>query len=318
MFKYIKLVIRKFFLHNATKNLYKKLRVFYIKSLILLNDTTFTKFKIRMNTGIRLNLKEPKMFIEKLNWLKLNYRNPMQTECTDKYKVRNYVSKFGYQDILPPLIGSYESFDQIDLNELPTKVFLKTNHTSGINQVIEKNKTNIAKVKSKFDKALKDNYFKYSREWNYKNIKPKILVEEYLDMNKYVDYKFFVFNGKVEFFAIIKDINDENGNQSLNSKFNLYNRDLTKSNIDVERQSFNDENMRFSEYTSEMITISEKLAKQFPFCRVDFLVSDTNIIFGEMTFHPNGGEMVLYPLENEHKYGEKIKLDNIPSSFIKS
>lgn len=318
MIRNIKIALRNILLRESTKGLYKKIRSTVIKGMVVLNDTQFTKLKIRLNTGINLDLKNPKMFIEKINWLKLNYRNPLQTEYTDKFKVRNHVSSHGYGHILPPLLGVYDSFDQMNLNELPKKVFLKTNHTSGVNQIVEKENTNIKKTKNKFDKALKDNYFKYSREWNYKNIEPKILVEEYLDMNEFVDYKFFVFNGNVEFFAIIKDINDEKGNQSLNSKFNLYNKDLSKSSIDVKRQTFEDSNMKFSVFISEMINLSEKLAEQFPFCRVDFLVSNKEFIFGEMTFHPNGGEMVLYPLKNESIYGEKIDLKSIPKIFVKS
>lgn len=95
----------------------------------------------------------------------------------------------------------------------------------------------------------------------------------------------------------------------LNSKFNLYNKDLSKSSIDVKRQTFEDSNMKFSVFISEMINLSEKLAEQFPFCRVDFLVSNKEFIFGEM---------VLYPLKNESIYGEKIDLKSIPKIFVKS
>ena len=136
-------------------------------------------------------------------------------------------------------------------------------------------------------------------------------------MDEFSDYKFFVFDGKVEFFGIIKGINDENGNQSLDSRFNLYDTNLKPLDVDVKRKKFNDSHFEFSKHISEMINISEDLAEPFPFCRVDFLVSKEEFLFGEMTFHPNGGEMVLYPMKNEYYYGNKINLDDISESFLK-
>ncbi|MBO1214458.1 hypothetical protein J3T78_14055 [Staphylococcus nepalensis] len=313
----IKLMLRKIFLRNSTKEFYKKLRCLKIYLMSKLKDETYVKFNVRLNTGIKLNLNNPKMHIEKINWLKLNYRNPLQTEYTDKYKMRKHLINKGYSNILPSLIGVYKSFDEINFDQLPNKVFLKTNHTSGINQAIISGKTNMSKVKEKFEKALVKNYYDISREWNYKNIEPRIIVEPFLDMDKYVDYKFFVFNGKVEFFAIIKGINDDNGNQSLDSQFNLYDVNLNPLQVGVKRKSFDDKHFNFSNNIDEMIVISEDLANPFPFCRVDFLVCNQEYFFGEMTFHPNGGEMVLHPMYNEYYYGDKIKLENISDGFIK-
>lgn len=87
--------------------------------------------------------------------------------------------------------------------------------------------------------------------------------------------------------------------------------------VDVKRKKFNDSHFEFSNHISEMINISEDLAEPFSFCRVDFLVSKEEFLFGEMTFHPNGGEMVLYPMKNEYYYGNKINLDDISESFLK-
>lgn len=109
-------------------------------------------------------------------------------------------------------------------------------------------------------------------------------------MDEFSDYKFFVFDGKVEFFAIIKGINYENGNQSLDSRFNLYDTNLKPLDVDVKRKKFNDSHFEFSKHINEMINISEDLAEPFPFCRVDFLVSKEEFLFGEMTFHPNSGK----------------------------
>ncbi|WP_238989597.1 ATP-grasp fold amidoligase family protein [Staphylococcus sp. MI 10-1553] len=315
--KNFKIIIRNIFLRERTKTLYRKLSKLKSIMMLPLNDEQFTKINIRMNSGIKLELKKPERFIDKINWLKLNYRNPLQTEYTDKYLMRNHLINHGYNHLLPPLIGVFESFDDIDFNQMPEKVFLKTNHTSGVNQLVEKGKTDLHKVKSRFNRALKDNYYKYSREWNYKNIHPKILVEEYLSDDKLVDYKFFVFGGKVEFFGVIKNIIDKEGRASLNSQINLYEKTLKKSDIDINRTGFDDSDFELSQYVTEMIEVAETLASPFPFCRVDFLVGQNKLYFGEMTFHPNGGQLVLNPIDNEIKYGQKIDLTRIPRNHLK-
>ncbi|EGQ1662080.1 hypothetical protein KND94_000979 [Staphylococcus pseudintermedius] len=317
MVKKIKEIIRSIFLREKTKTLYRRLSK--VKSIMMLplNDEQFTRFNIGINTGIKLNLDNPERFIDKVNWLKLNYRNPLQTEYTDKFLMRKHLAKKGYGHLLSPLLGAFKSFDDIDFDKMPDKVFLKTNHTSGVNQLVEKGKTDFHQVKNKFDKALKDNYYKYSREWNYKNISPKILVESYLDFEDIVDYKFFVFGGKVEFFGVIKNINDNKGQSSLNSQINLYDKSLKKSRININRNGFDDSDFELSEYVSEMIEVAEVLASPFPFCRVDFLVSNDKLYFGEMTFHPNGGQLVLNPLDNEIKYGQKIDLTRISEDHLK-
>lgn len=313
----IKIAIRSLLLRESTKNVYKNLRKAKIFLFSVLPDELYVKLNIYLNTGLILNLKNPQMHVEKVNWLKLNYRNSLQTEYTDKYLVRSHLKKKNYENFLPNLIGVYDKFEHINLDLLPEKVFLKTNHMSGVNQVLEKSKTNINKTKSRFNKALNSNYYKNSREWNYLNISPKILVEEYLDMSKYLDYKFFVFDGKAEFFAVIKEVNDEYGNQSIKNKFNLYDMKQKPLNVDVKREKFDDTNFKFSEFIPEMKKMAENLANPFPFCRVDFLVSKNKFLFGEITFHPNGGEMVMYPLKNEYFYGNKIDLNKIHKEHIK-
>lgn len=298
-------------------HVYKRMRNIKVNLMRILSDEQFVKLNVYLNTGIKLNLNNPEMYVEKMNWLKLYYRNPLQTSYTDKYQIRTNLKAKGYEHILPPLIDVFHRFDDINFAKMPSKVFVKTNHTSGVNQVIERSSTDLVKAQQRFNKSLKQNYYDFSREWNYKNIEPKLLVEQYLDMSQYLDYKFFVFNGKVEFFAVIKDINDANGEQSLDSRFNLYDTDLKPLEVDVKRERFDDKNFEFSQFIEEMITIAEDLASPFPFVRVDFLVSQTDLIFGEMTFHPNGGELVFYPIDKDYEYGKKISLDDIPNEFIK-
>lgn len=281
-----------------------------------LSDKEYIIKRAEESTGITLNINNPKMLIEKVLWLKYHYKNPLMTICTDKYEVKKFVEEKGYSNIIMKNYGVFEKFEDIDFSILPKKVFIKSTHTSGVNQVFEQKKTNYNRTKKRFNKSLNTNYFYKSREWNYKNIEPRLLVEPYLDMDKYLDYKFFALNGKIEYFAIVKDINDKKGLQSTNTKFNLYYPNLKPFDGDVGRPKFDDTQFTFSEYINTMIKISEDLASHFVYCRVDFLVSDDEVIFGEITFYPNGGAMLLKPLHLEYYYGRKLSLDKIDTNYL--
>nr|WP_313959403.1 ATP-grasp fold amidoligase family protein [Staphylococcus saprophyticus] len=147
-------------------------------------------------------------------------------------------------------------------------------------------------------------------------MKPRLIVEPFLNMEEFIDYKFFVIDGKVEYFAIVKNINDEDGLQSTDARFNLYYPNLKPFDGDVGRKKFNDSNFQFSIFVNDMIKIAEDLSKPFVYCRVDFLVSKEQIIFGEMTLFPNGGAMVLKPLSLKYYYGEKLNLENVEKTHV--
>lgn len=317
MFFKVKKKLRKLFYKGPTKSLYSLASKIKIKYYSRLSDEDFLAKNLKQNTGLDVNFKNPELLYEKVLWIKSNYRNPLMTECTDKYEVRKYIQDKGYDYILTDIIGVYEDFDDINFHDLPDKVFLKSTHASGINQIVEKNRTDLKMVRKIFKDAKKINYFYKSREWNYKNVKPRILVEPFLDMTQFNDYKFFVINGKVEYFAVVKDINDDKGNQNLKSKFNLYNLDFEKMQTYIKRERFDDSNFIFSKRLKEIMKIAEDLAEPFPFCRVDFLVSENDVKFGEITFFPNGGNMVLSKHEEEIYYGKKLDLSQISEKYIR-
>ena len=312
----IKKIVRKLFYKGIFKGIYEKLSEIRKNKNKKISDREYIIRRTIENTGLVPNIDNPKMLFEKVLWLKCYYKNPLMTLCTDKYEVKKYIKNKGYSNILMPNYGVFEKFEDIDFSLLPNKVFIKSTHTSGINQVFEKNKTNYKKAKKRFKNSLKTNYFYKSREWNYKNIKPRLIVEPFLNMEVFIDYKFFVIDGKVEYFAIAKDINDDKGVQSADNTFNLYYPNLKPFNGDVGRKKFNDSNFQFSKFINEMIKIAEDLSKPFVYCRVDFLVSKEKIIFGEITFFPTGGAMVLKPLSLEYYYGEKLNLEKIEKEHV--
>ena len=153
-----------------------------------------------------INFNNPKTFNEKIQWLKLNYRNEEYTKLVDKYRVKQYITKLIGEEYVIPTLGVWNNVDDIDFKSLPEKFVLKCNNDSG-GIVICKNKKDFdeAKAKSFLKERLKNNGYWYGREWPYKNVKPCIIVEKYMEdsISKDIkDYKFFCFNGSMEFFDI--------------------------------------------------------------------------------------------------------------------
>ena len=161
-------------------------------------DKIYLKMLYRNRMGKKLNLKNPKTYNEKLNWLKIYNRNPEYSKMVDKYEVKEYVKKKVGEKYVIPTYEVYENLKEIDFDKLPNKFVLKCTHDSGgIVICKDKNKINIDVIKQKINHSYKRKYYLNTREWPYKNVKPRIIVEKYMvDESGYElkDYKFFVFN----------------------------------------------------------------------------------------------------------------------------
>ena len=309
---YRSLIKRYSFLNHINLALkWKKREINYL----LINDYKFAQKKYFQRTGKHLNLSEPKTFDEKLWYLKLNYRNPVLTICTDKYRVRNYVESKGLGHILNELYGFYESAKNIDFNTLPDKAFIKCNHTSGYNILWDRQKPfNINHFNKKFNLMLKQNYFYASREWNYKNIEPGIIVEKVLEppnSEGFLDYRFFCFNGECKFFTIDIDTADSSGAHSGKAKRNIYDLDFNLLDFKLTRDGFDPNIVKKPDNFKDMIKYAEILSENLPFVRVDFYNINRKIIFGEMTFYHQGGTNFITPIEWDYQLGKWINIENI-------
>lgn len=299
--------------HNnkLVAGIYNSLNRVKVNMLSYLNDDVFAKINYRENTGKRLNLNNPKTFNEKLWWLKSNYRIPLMTECSDKVKVVNYLERLGLEKLLNPRYGVYSSFEEIPFSEMKGKFYIKCNHVSGINSVFDSNATDAydyERNKSIFNRALKSNYYYQSREWNYKNIEPKILVEYFLEEDNLLDYKFLCFHGKVKLCFIDKNVATESGSHNLYATRNVYDRDFNLQTFTVGRDGFEPSLVSKPDNYDEMILIAEQIAKPFPFCRVDLYNLNGEIRFGEITFYPGGATQQFSSEEWDLKVGSWIKL----------
>ncbi len=250
------------------------------------------------------DLENPQTFNEKMQWLKLNYRKPIMSQCADKYKVRDYLIKKGYSEILNEIIGVYDEVDEIDLEKLPDMFVLKATHGSGWILIV-KDKTTIDWIAWKLvmKSWLKQNFYYYGREWAYKDIKPRIVCEKFLEDSKgeLLDYKFHCFNGEPKFIQVDKD-------RFISHKRNLY--DLNWELLDMKLIYDNSEkNIDKPKQLIEMIKMSRELSKDFPYLRVDFYEVDGKIYFGELTFYSESGVgKFLGTSDDDYSVGELLEL----------
>ena len=228
-----------------------------------------------------INFNDPLSFNEKINFIKFNLKDLRYPIYADKFSVRSYVEEVIGSDYLIPLIDSVESDENLNFESYPEKFVIKINHGSGMN-IIVKNKLdlNYTSVRTKLKKWLNSNTSSNSREWHYSLIKPKILIEKFMGSNL-IDYKFFVYSGRVKFIQVDFDRFEKHLRNIYDAQWNLQPLEYCyKNNYDKFEKPI---------YLDEMISIAEKLAGDFIFCRVDLYLIDGKIYFGEITFHPEGG-----------------------------
>lgn len=253
-----------------------------------LPDKMYLKFMYRISMGNKLNLQNPKTFNEKMQWLKLNDRNPQYTTYVDKYKVREYIANVLGPEYLIPLLGVWEDEEEIDFDLLPNQFVLKCNHNSGKGMYICKDKStlNIKQVKKNLKKGLKQNYYYLHREWPYKNIKPLIIAEKYMvdeSGTELKDYKFMCFHGKVKCCFVCTERFSGNG-----LKVTFFDCNWKRMNI-VRKYPQSDSEIKKPNNYEKMIEIAEKLSMDFAFVRIDLYNINGHVYFGEFSLYPGTG-----------------------------
>lgn len=273
-----------------------------------MSDDMYLKLNFKLSQGNKLSLKNPKTYNEKLQWLKINDRNPLYTKLVDKYLVRDYIKDKIGEEYLIPLIKVYNCPQEINWNKLPNKFVLKGTHGSGCNVICDnKEKLNKKGVINKFNKWLKYNWYWYAREWPYKNCKPRIICEKHmLDESEkdLKDYKIFCFNGEPKLIQV--DI-DRFGNH----KQNFYDKNWNFKDVKIWCENDPDNQIEKPKNYDDMIRISKILSKPFPHVRVDLYNVDGKIYFGELTFSHNSGLANFIDKDLEIKMGNWLDLSQI-------
>lgn len=251
--------------------------------------------KFKQKLGYKPNLENPRTFNEKVSWFKLYVRDPRTTRCADKYAVREYVAEKIGEEHLVPLLGVYDSVEEIDVSKLPKEFVFKPNHESG--RVIlchDKDAIDWRKQADVMKNWLRENYYYQTGEWQYKDIPPKILCEKMLH-GDIIDYKFFCFKG-VPFIA------DVIGNRQLNGQYDEFFMNLDFETISRGKGLYY--NVKKPEHWEEMIRIAKVLSVDFPFVRVDLYDLEGKVYFGELTFTPADGMNAYLPWELDKKLGD--------------
>ena len=281
--------------------------------LDFLSDEAYLKLLYRATMGRRLDLKNPKLYNEKLQWLKLNDRKDIYHKMVDKYEVRQYIADTIGKQYLIECFGVYDSVEDIDPDALPERFVLKCTHDSG--------SVEICKDRSSFDaeaafqrlsQAMNRKYYSTYREWPYKGLTPRIIAEEYLEDEEgdLKDYKIMCFNGRAE----VIEVHENRFVSGREHTQTFYDRDWKRLDIVQHGLEPCTEHRDRPECLDEMIGLSEKIAKDMYHARIDWYQLKEKIYFGEITFYDGSGFEVFSNVEDERFLGDLMKL---PTDMIK-
>lgn len=278
---------------------------------------SYRKFirKLPMELGMRidylrgyrkiLNLKDPKTYGEKINWIKLNGNLERYSNLVDKYAVREYINYKIGDVYLPKLYCVHKDVEELDFETLPKSFALKCNHGCKYNIICkDKSTLDIKKTKDKLQKWLNEDYFKEAKEIQYKGIDRKIICEEYLEdnNNQLIDYKYFCFKGEPKFMQVVSDRGVNISADFFDLDWNLLNlKNKFKNSSNKVKKPINLEKMN---------ELARVLSSDFEFVRVDFYNIDGRIIFGELTFTPSAGVSRFIPKEKDYEIAKLINLNN--------
>ena len=292
---------------NLSYYFYKIIVILINRRAHFLDDKTYLSLKFRSAMGYWMDWNNPKTYNEKLQWLKVYYHNPLWTTLVDKYDVKKYVASVIGEQYIIPTLGLWDSFDEIDFDSLPDQFVLKCTHDSG-GLVICKDKRsfNIEQARKKIEKSIHTNYFWRGREWPYKNVKPRIIAEKYMEDSSTQDlrdYKFFCFDGEVKALFIASERNTK----GAEVKFNFYDENFNQLNI-VQRHPMSTNYIKKPVTFDEMKMLASALSKGLPEARCDFYEVNGKVYFGEITFFHHGGQASFHPNEWDTTFGSWIKL----------
>ncbi|MCR5761462.1 MAG: hypothetical protein K6F82_05665 [Sphaerochaetaceae bacterium] len=270
-------------------------------------DEQYIKRLYKSIFGYEINLENPTLFSEKLQWLKLHNRKEIYSTMVDKYKAKDFVGNLiGYDKIIP-LLGVWDKPEDIPYDTLPDKFVLKCNHNSGTGMYIckDKSKIDISRVNKNLKKGLKEDYFSRYREWPYKNVERKIIAEKFMENDSelgLVDYKVMCFNGEVKYIQVHTGRFGQHFETYYDIDWNMTN--LSQGDIPIADHPI-EKPLPFD----EMLKYSEFFAKGQPYMNVDWYVIEDKLYFGELTFFDGAGFEKYGSMEYEKLLGSMVDLN---------
>ncbi len=276
--------------------------------MIFLPQDIYVKINYEYYSGRKLDYNNPVTFNDKIQWLKVFYHKEILHQLVDKYAVRSFVEeRVGFQ-YLNELYAVYNKPAEVDFDKLPNQFVLKGVHGFHLNLIVKDKATlNLKKTRYLLNKWMYKDHYRNGKEWAYKNVKPRIIAEKYLEeFGKKVvnDYKFFCFNGKPKFIQI----DMERGIEDLRCYYDL---NWKKLPFTTEKNMFFEDELEKPQHLEEMIEVAQKLSDGFPFVRVDLYNINGKVLFGEMTFYPTDGRKKYIPEEYNSIIGDYLELPKI-------
>lgn len=274
----------------------------------ILPDKLFLKIAYWSWMGKRLNLNDPQTFNEKLQWLKIHDQDPLHTQLVDKYDVRAYIECTIGAEYLIPLLGVWDHVEDIPWSTLPDQFVIKCTHASGANIICsDKSKLDIQNSKAKLERWLKKSWYSFGREWPYKNVKPRLMAEQFMideESNELKDFKFMCFNGEPKCVLVCSDRHGDSG-----LKMDFY--DEIWNQLSFTREYPNSGIvLPMPKLFDKMIELASKLSQGSKFLRVDFYEVNGKLYFGELTFYPSSGFVGFQPEHFDLQFGKMISLND--------
>lgn len=270
-------------------------------------DELYIKIMMKRHLGYWPDLKKPHTFNEKLQWLKLHNRNPKYTSIVDKIEAKRVVASLIGEEFIIPTLKVYDSVDDINLDELPEQFVLKCNHDSQSVIICKEKKTfDLKSAKKRLQEGLQRNGYWYGREWPYKNVKPRIFAEKYMEDSSggFVDYKFFCFNGVVDCVMVCLE------RHLGDTKFYFFDKEWNLKRLNIRgKNAPKDFTIPKPNCMDEMFDIAADLSNGIPFVRIDLYESFGQIYFGECTFFPDSGFDANLLLETDVYFGSLLDLN---------
>lgn len=273
-------------------------------------DCIYLKARYRVCTGEKLNLRKPKTYTDKLNWLKIHDRKPIYTVMADKYLAKYYVAGLIGNDYIIPTLGAWDRYEDIDFDKLPEKFVLKCNHDShSIFICLDKSSFDHDAAKKKLNERVSMNYYWVAREWPYKDIKRKIIAEEFIENKNgedLVDYKVFCMNEKPKFVMVNSNRMGEGG-----VKTDIY--DTSWNYLGIQDCDYPMAGDIFEKpvFLDELLSLAKILCKGMPNIRVDFNYWNGKLYFGELTFFHCGGMQYFQPQEWNKTVGNWLDISEL-------
>ncbi len=262
--------------------------------------------------GYSFDIKNPKLFTEKIQWYKFFYNNPLCPYIVDKVTFKQYVEeKLGLGYTIPVLClwNNIQQFENQWFNwgGLPTEFCLKANLQSDgrcIKIIHDKNHVDFDLLKKEVSQWFKiENTLINTADRFFYNSTPMVFAEEYMANfeDQLFDYKFYCFDGEPYCVYVAQDHFGKDG-----SHISFY--DLKWKKLDVQYGSHIVGDAEKPKHFDEMVKLSRKLSAGFPFVRVDFFDTDEKLYLAEMTFNPGGGFVPYFPESFNRKMGELFVL----------